>query len=198
MTRAARHLPLLGVLAMLALPATAQASPVTDCAKDGKLDREYSDVQLSRALHHIPGDLDEYSDCRQVIASAIQGGSDKGRGRPIAEGSKTGATVSPKERAHRDKDGKDLAAITGGGGDPPAPTMHVGDERVRPGSNGVFDLASASNDLPTPLLAALISLGLLAIVGGLVALRSRIPLLTRIPLLSKIPTPRVSLPRFRR
>jgi hypothetical protein len=69
---------------------------------------------------------------------------------------------------------------------------------VKPGSNGLFDLASASNDLPVPLLVALIALALLAVIGGLVALRERVPVLARIPLLSKIPTPRVSFPRFRR
>jgi hypothetical protein len=62
----------------------------------------------------------------------------------------------------------------------------------------LFDVASATNSLPTPLLIALIVLGLLAVAGGVVALRGRVPVLARLPLLSKIPTPRVSLPRFRR
>jgi hypothetical protein len=76
--------------------------------------------------------------------------------------------------------------------------VEVGGEQVEPGSNGLFDLASASNDLPVPLIVALVALALLAIVGGLVALRDRVPVLGRIPLLSKIPTLRVPFPPFRR
>ena len=46
---------------------------------------------------------------------------------------------------------------------------------MSPGSDGLFDVASASNDLPLPLLLALIGLGLLTLAGGFVALRSRDP-----------------------
>ena len=76
--------------------------------------------------------------------------------------------------------------------------MDVGGETVKPGSNGLFDLASASNGLPMPLLVALIALGALAITGVLVALRGRIPILARLPLLSKIPAPRAPSPRSSR
>jgi hypothetical protein len=183
------------VLAFLALPSVAIANPVSDCAQDGDLDKGYSNAELRKSLNHIPGDLDEYSNCREVLAGAIAGGSDKGGHRP-----KTGANGSalpPDEKAARDKDTADLAAIT----DHPEanpPSVEVGGERVEPGSNGLFDLASASNDLPVPLLVALIALALLAVIGGLLALRDRVPALARIPLLSKIPTPRVPFPRFRR
>jgi hypothetical protein len=185
----------LAVLALLALPVGASANPVIDCARDGTLDKQYSNAELQRALDNIPGDLDEYSNCREIISGAITGGSDKGGNRPT-----TGADGSPlpaDEHAARGKDNEDLAAITG---DPDRnrPSVEVGGERVEPGSNGLFDLASSSNDLPIPLLVALIALALVALIGGLVALRERIPALSRIPLLSKIPTPRVSLPRFRR
>ena len=74
--------------------------------------------------------------------------------------------------------------------------MNVGGEQVQPGTNGLFDLASASNDVPVPLVLALIRIGVLALVGGFVALRERVPGLARVPLVSKIP--RVSRPRFRR
>ena len=51
----------------------------------------------------------------------------------------------------------------------------MGGETVKPGSNGLFDLASASNDLPMPLLVALIALAVLAVTGVLVALRAPHP-----------------------
>jgi hypothetical protein len=193
--RAATRLLALAVLALLALPGSASANPVIDCARDGDLDRKYSNAELRRAIDRIPGDLDEYSNCREILSGAITGGSDRGGNRPTAGAD--GQPLSPDEQAARGKDSEDLAAITGNP-DENRPSVEVGGERVEPGSNGLFDLASASNDLPVPLLVALVALAVLAVIGGLVALRERIPALARIPLLSKIPTPRVSFPRFRR
>jgi hypothetical protein len=193
LTRAATSLLVLAVLALLALPAGAMANPVIDCARDGDLDKQYSNEELRRAIDRIPGDLDEYSNCREILSGAITGGSDKGGNRPTAGAD--GKPLPADEQAARGKDNEDLAAITGSP-DENRPTVEVGGERVEPGSNGLFDLASASNDLPAPLLVALVALGILAVIGGLVALRERIPALARIPLLSKIPTPRVSFPRF--
>jgi hypothetical protein len=193
--RAVTSLVALAVLALLALPGSAMANPVIDCARDGDLDRQYSNAELRRAIDRIPGDLDEYSNCREILSGAITGGSDKGGNRPTA--GTDGKPISPDEQAARGKDTEDLAAITGNP-DRNRPSVEVGGEQVEPGSNGLFDLASASNDLPVPLLVALVALAVLAVIGGLVALRERIPALARIPLLSKIPTPRVSFPRFRR
>jgi hypothetical protein len=193
--RAATRLLVVAVLALLALPGSAMANPVIDCARDGDLDKRYSNAELRRAVDRIPGDLDEYSNCREIISGAITGGSDKGGNRPTAGAD--GQPLPAGEEAARGKDNEDLAAITGNP-DENRPSVEVGGERVEPGSNGLFDLASASNDLPVPLLVALVALAILAVIGGLVALRERIPALARIPLLSKIPTPRVSFPRFRR
>ena len=202
MTRVARNLLLLAVLGVLALPATAaHAGPVSDCDSDGDLDQAYSKSELNEALDNIPGDLDEYSNCRQVISGAITSGSDKGENRPgsgsggSGDGGGGGGSVSAEEQAARAEDDAELDALTGGA-DRSSPSVNVDGETVEPGSNGLFDLASASNDVPMPLLVALIAVGVLAIVGGLVALRERVPALARIPLLSKIP--RVPLPRFRR
>ncbi len=64
---------------------------------------------------------------------------------------------------------------------------------MTPGSDGLFDAASASNGMPLPLVLALVGLALLTLAGSFVALRSRIPLLARISLPS-----RVRFPRFRR
>ena len=195
MTRAATRLLVLAVLAVLALPGSAMANPIVDCNTDGDLDEQYSNAELRRALDNLPTDLDEYSNCREILSGAITSGSDKGGNRPTAGAD--GSPLPPDEQAARTEDTEDLAAITGDPEENP-PSVQIGDERVEPGSNGLFDLASASNDLPLPLLVALISLALVALIGGLVALRERVPALARIPLLSKIPTPRVSFPRFRR
>jgi hypothetical protein len=193
--RAATRLLVLAVLALVALPGSAMAGPVSDCSDDGDLDEGYSNGQLRRALDNLPTDLDEYTNCRELLSGAITSGSDKGGNRPTAGAD--GSALPPEEQAARAEDTEDLAAITADPEKSP-PSVKVGDERVEPGSNGLFDLASASNDLPVPLLVALIALALVALIGGLVAMRERFPALARIPLLSKIPTPRVSLSRFRR
>jgi hypothetical protein len=197
-SRVVRNIVLLGAFALLALPAAASASPVTDCARDNDLDKHYSNSELHKALDELPTDSDEYSLCREVIGGAIAGGSDRGGGRPSATGP-GGGPLAPEEQAKRTNDNQELANLAGDdGSNPNTPSVKVGDETVKPGSNGLYDTASASNGLPTPLLAALIALAALALTGVLVALRSRIPALGRLPLLSKIPTPRAPSPRSSR
>jgi len=201
---------LAALLVLLAFPGVAYGSPlqvIKDCNQDGELNGHYSNEELRKALDNLPSDIDEYSDCRDVIGAAITGGSAKGAG---GGGSGSGAggaggggsggaeAVTPEEQAARAQDQADLQELTTPGSREDAPPVEVGGEKVKPGSNGVFDVASASNSLPTPLLVALIALGLLAIAGGVALLRGRVPALQRLPLVSKVPTPRVSLPRFRR
>jgi hypothetical protein len=43
---------------------------VRDCYEDGKLDGRYTREELAEADEDMPSDVDEYSDCRAVIASA--------------------------------------------------------------------------------------------------------------------------------
>jgi hypothetical protein len=194
-TRVPRYLLLLAALALLAFPAPAGATPFQVS--------KYSNEELTKALDNLPSDIDEYSDCREVISAAITGGSDRGANRGAGgggdgSGGGSAAPITPEEQAARAQDQADLQALTTPDGRDKPPAVEVGGETVKPGSDGLFDLASESNSIPGPLLAALIALGILALVGGVVALRGRVPALARLPLLSKIPTPRVSLPRFRR
>jgi hypothetical protein len=193
--RVVRQLILLSALALLLVPAAARADALTDCTRDNKLDHSYSNSELQKALDNLPTDSDEYSNCREILAAAIHDGSDKGGGRPDNSGP-NGSPLPGKEQANRVKDAKELASLSNG--DPAPPRVDVGGQSVKPGDDGLYDLASASNDLPVPLLIALIALGALALTGALVALRTRIPALARVPLLSKIPTPRVPSPRSSR
>jgi len=207
--RVMRNLILLTVLGALALPAAAvaQANPERDCRDDSKLDRRYSTEELREALDNLSAYADEYTDCRAIIKAAIASGSDDRNNTPDKGSDGGGATggggggggdgggaVSAEEQQARVNDNAELNAITADPND--KPEVNVGGEQLEPGSNGLFDLASASNDVPLPLLLALIAIGLLALGGGLVALRDRVPGLARIPFVSKIP--RVSLPRLRR
>ena len=199
MTRVVRHLLLLAAVAVLVAPAAAHATPrqvIRDCGNDGTLNRKYSNSDLRKARDNLPTDLAEYSDCRDVISAAITGGSDKGGGRGSpGQGVGGAGAADPGEQGARATDAAELQALTSeaasGSKDAEPPRVEVGDEPVEPGSNGLFDLASASNELPVPLLIALISVGLLALAGAWLALRERVPALGRIPVLNKIPTPRV-------
>ena len=71
-----RHLTttLLAAAALLLLPADALAagggaSAVQDC-QDGKIDGTYTAAEYRTALKSIPTDVDEYTDCRDVLRSA--------------------------------------------------------------------------------------------------------------------------------
>src|SRR4051794_14817671 len=76
-TTRVRHVVLLLLAAsVLAMPATAHAGykqVIQDCAEDGVLDHHYPTKDLIKAKKHLPSDLDEYSDCREVIGAAIGG-----------------------------------------------------------------------------------------------------------------------------
>jgi hypothetical protein len=182
-TRVLKSLIVLAALCLLAAP-IAHASyrdVIKDCAEDGVLDKKYSDAELTKAKKKLPADVNEYSDCREVIAAAI-GGAGKHSG-----GKGGGTTPGAPPSAGQAKDQSALNGLVKGGAK--KPKVKVGDHLLEPGKNGLFRPASARNDLPLPLLLALIAIGLVALGGALYALRRRIPALAKIPL------PRVSLPR---
>lgn len=201
-------------MAILAVAAPASASPqqvIRDCADDGSLSKDYSNKDLRGARDNLPAELDEYSDCRSLIAAALKGGSDNGGGRNSPGSGVGGAgAADPGEAGSRANDARDLEALTGSGaeggsggvssgsgGSGQGPNVNVGGEDVEPGSGGLFDLSSASNDMPTPLLLALIAVGVLALAGGIFALRKRVPALGRLPVLKNLPTPRVPFAKRR-
>jgi hypothetical protein len=186
---------MLVLLVALAAPAVAAASPgavIRDCAEDGDLDRKYSNEDLETAGDSLPSDLDEYSDCREVIAGAVTGGSDKGGGRSAEPSGKAAAAKAERTARRADKSALDELAAEGG-----KPKLRVGDTTVEPGKGGLFDLASSSNGMPLELLLALIALALLAIGGAFYGLRRRVPALARLPL-PRIDLSRVPFPRLRR
>src|SRR4051812_43134240 len=159
---------------MLASPDVALASPqavIRDCAKDGKLDQHYSLSDLKKAEKKLPTDIDEYSNCRDVINQAeVSGSGPKSHGAangpaPGAGGGNGGGPSPGDTQA--------LKQATGQGGKPPSLSLHG--EKVVPGSGGVFKTASAANTLPVPVLLALVAVAALMAAGGFVALRRRFP-----------------------
>src|SRR4051794_28029053 len=193
MNRVARHLLLVTcALAVLVLPAPAPAHAsanqvLRDCIYDGKLDHHYSNAELRRARDHMPSDADEYSDCRDIIAAAIKGGSDRSGGKASPG---IAATDPAGEAAAQQTDPSHLAAIADSAEKTP-PKLEVGGQRLKPDSSGFFNLGGAANQVPVPLLIALVLLCLTALATGLGSIRERVPALARIPFLSKIPTLRV-------
>jgi hypothetical protein len=168
---------LAAVGALFVLPAMAQASPeqvIRDCAKDGKLDQHYSLSDLKKAEKKLPTDVDEYTNCRDVINQAEVQGSGGNQGNSHGGGS--GGGGSGGSGGGPSASASDVHALNHAkdtGGKPPSLTLHG--EKVIPGSGGVFKTAGAANDLPTPVLLALIALGALTVAAALVALRRRFP-----------------------
>src|SRR3954447_19658641 len=190
------------LLVALALPAIAQASSfdvIKDCQDNSKLDRKHSHADLQNAQNNLPTDIDEYSDCRELIAAALNSGIDKGKGRGGGGGSDSGASGATAAARHRRREAaaarrKVAAALDRQRGH--KPEVSIGGKHVAPGEDGLFKVASANNGIPLPLLLGIIAASLLAVMGGLLVLRRRAPgFASRIPLLSRISLPHVRIPR---
>ena len=182
------------VIGAVALPTIARANPnevLTDC-QDSGLDKSYSQKDLRKALDKMDSDLDEYSDCRAVINAAIADGAGKSGGGATGGGGDSGGggtgntgEITGEEQAARQTDAQALAKIAS---DADGSSIEVGGEEVKPGESGAFDVASAENGMPGPMIALLVALGL-ALVGGLLFLGRK-----RLPNVSS-PSKRISLPR---
>jgi hypothetical protein len=195
MPRLSNVLTLAVASAALALPASALASSqsvIQDCAKDGKLDHQYSKSELRKAKKSLPADVNEYTDCRDVISQALVGGSGGG-GATSSGGLGSGGGTNGAGPVATPSDVKALDDATKQARSGEAPSLSVAGKPVEPGKGGVFKTASAANGMPGSMLAALIAVALLSTGGGLVALRRRIPVLESIA--ARLPN--VRLPNVR-
>src|SRR4051794_7129173 len=132
-----RRLLITAVLGCLLLPAAAWASGnavIKDCTDDGVIQGHYSQQDYKDALNNLPTDVDEYTDCRDVIKRAQTGGTGGGSGGPGAPGGTGGgpargdplASATPAQRAPG-------AAAPAGGNKP----GHLGGTLLPPGKAGV-------------------------------------------------------------
>jgi hypothetical protein len=155
----------------------ALASPqavIRDCAQDGKLDQHYSLSDLKQAEKKLPTDVDEYTNCRDVINQAeVSGSGDKGTKTHSAGAAGGGSGNGGGGGGPSAKDVKALKSATNQ--DKGAPSLSLQGEKVTPGSGGVFKTAGAANSMPLPVLLALIAVAALTAAGGFVALRRRFP-----------------------
>ena len=159
-----RLLTLLSLVIALALPAAAAASPSAvyrDCEDNARLDRRHSDADLRAALRDIPQDIDEYSNCRELISGALAGVNTTGRGSAYGQNGVGGGL--PDGLAP----GNGVGSVPlGPNGKPLDPRVDAApDERqelrsaaagddIRPTSAGVRP-GEPDGDLPVPLLVAL-------------------------------------------
>lgn len=186
---ALRRLFLLIAALGLLVPAVAQAGSraqmYRDC-QDGKINGKYTQKQFSDALANVPTDVDEYTDCRDVIRraqlAAAGGGGSRGSGTGAGTGAGGGtgsgtgagsggsaggradplAAASPKERAAVERTRKAKSA-----------PVQVAGKLIAPAPLGYAEHSSLS-DIPTPLLVVLILLLASALAAGGIWLRSRV------------------------
>jgi hypothetical protein len=171
-----RRLLLTAVLGCLLLPAAAWASGeavIKDCTDDGVIQGHYTQQDYKNALANLPTDVDEYTDCRDVIKRAQLGGTGGGGGAGgtggggPAGGTPAGgdplATATPAEKAA-------VAAAQANGGSKP---LLIGGKLVQPGKLGFGGLGSPTT-LPASLIAVLVALGIAAAAAGAMYVRNRV------------------------
>jgi hypothetical protein len=192
-----RHIALLLIAATcaLAVPASALADDksdeiIQDCYEDGKLDGQYDNDDLKEAEGHLPSDVDEYSDCRAVINGARnrgKRGKSGGTGGVPGGGFRGGGTAGGDPALSTDsgaiagsrEDLDSLNAITRRSADYDAqPRVPIGSQPIVPAA-GAASVGESANDMPEPLLAALIAVAALGALGGAFAAWRRRPQLLR-------------------
>jgi hypothetical protein len=160
------RLAIIALLAVLAAAPAAQADStrtkiLREC-QNGRLTGNYTAKQIRDARNNIPDDLDQYSDCRDVLTQALlnrAGGSNDGAGGGSTGGTGGGATGGggggdgPVLTPSTDADRKALEGAVAGGDQP----LTVAGQRVTPGTS--------DNELPTTLLVALILLAAAAVAA---------------------------------
>jgi hypothetical protein len=170
-----RRLLTTAVLGCLLLPAAAWASGdavIKDCTDDGVIQGHYSQKDYSDALNNLPTDVDEYTDCRDVIKRAQVGGTGGwgGRGgRGGAGGAPAPANGDPLSGATA-AERKAVEDARAGGASKP---ISIGGRMVQPGKLGFGGLGSPTT-LPASLIAVLVALALAAGAAAGTYVRNRV------------------------
>ena len=188
------------LVALLAVPALAQADGedvIRDCYDDGHIDGNYSQDDYQDAQDNIPGDVDQYSDCRDVISQAQADGSrGDGSGGGGAGGGggggiggvgdgRRGGSPKPYEGdpALQTKSGayaanqEDKAAYEAAQQEAARGTKLPGGLAVPAAGDFSPDKANA---LPFPVVLALVAIGLLVAATTVLVARRRLPVLNRV------------------
>lgn len=173
---------LLALLVAAALPSGALAQGgeevIRDCAQDGDLDGDYSQDELDDAYENMPSDIDEYSNCREVIERAREGsrGSGDNSGGSLGapsdpSGGSTGGTTAPGGSGN---DTDELEARGDRSRTDDAPEASVAGKEAS-NSGGTFTTDAESDGMPAALIVALILAAIGAAAGALYLLRDHLP-----------------------
>jgi hypothetical protein len=164
------RLATIALLAVLAVAPAAQADStrtkiLREC-QTGRLTGNYTAKQIRDARNNIPDDLDQYSDCRDVLSRALNdaGASNDGGGAAGGAGGGGGTAGEEVLTPSTDADRQALAGAASAGGKP----LQVAGESVTPGTAGAL-----RNDLPTTLIVVLILLAAAAAAAAAPFLRRR-------------------------
>jgi hypothetical protein len=163
--------------AVIPAPALAQSGGdevIRDCAEDGDLDGNYTQEELDDAYRNMPSDIDEYSNCREVIESAREqrgGVGDNDAGSPGGGGSPGGSGNSPGGPG---SDIDELASRADRSQADDAPTAGLGGEELD-SSGGTYSTDAGSDGLPTALIVALILVAVGSLAGAGYLLRDHLP-----------------------
>ena len=177
------------VLLLTASPASAASRTeiLRDC-QDGSLSGTYTASELRDARSHIPADIDQYSDCRDVLTRALTSGSGTGTdgGSSSSGGGSSGSSgagssgssdVAPnaaapspvlKPETQKEQHALDDAGTTGG-----ATPVTVGERPIVPGATA-FDAGEPGNRLPSSLVVTLVLLAVAAAAAAAPAARRRV------------------------
>jgi hypothetical protein len=135
--------------------------------QDGRLTGHYTPAQIRDARNNIPDDIDQYSDCRDVLTRALlaatnnsagnggtggggTGGGGTGGGGTGGGGTAGGQPLTPSTDADRSA----LEAAAKGGAQP----VQIAGRAVKPGG-------AVRNDIPPTLIAVLALLALAAVAA---------------------------------
>ena len=164
-----RRLVLTALIALLAVPAAAGASvdAIYEDCQDGRLDKRHTKPDLREALKDMPADLDEYTNCRELIRAARddqRGGGGAGPGSTHEDGDDYGALPAGEGGLPLGPDGKPI--------DPRGiaePQEREELDRARAGIDRPVQVAGVAPgdhgaELPFPLIALLV-----LTAGGLLA-----------------------------
>jgi hypothetical protein len=174
---------LLAMLVALAAPASSLAQNghevIRDCAEDGDLDGNYSQDELDAAYENMPSDIDEYSDCRDVIERAREpggGGANNAAGSPATVGGQSGPGGGDGAAATGGSrnDAEELQSRTDRSHADDAPRATIAGEQAGT-DGGTIATSDESDGMPAPLIVALILAALAALAGALYLLRDHLP-----------------------
>jgi hypothetical protein len=195
-------------IAFVLLPTASPASAASrteilrDC-QDGSLSGTYTASELRDARSHIPADIDQYSDCRDVLTRALTSGSgtgtdggssssgggssgSSGGGSSSGSSSSSGAgssgssgssDVAPNAAAPspvlKPETQKEQHALDDAGTTGGATPVTVGERPIVPGATA-FDAGEPGNRLPSSLVVTLVLLAVAAAAAAAPAARRRV------------------------